>query len=134
MQKRMMLNSVILLTSSLNYAGIVILNIVWKFDLLLYLLAIFFVSCLMGVILVDIKKSLIYACASLFSSAAIVTAIMLLPPLIIGEGASVISDTVMSTLNAISKLLLFNLMFCIIGAIVGSMIGELWEPLEEIDI
>lgn len=134
MKKPKMLNLLILLTTSLNYAGGIISNIVWKLDLLIYMPLIFIMSCLMGIILVNMGKSLIYACVSLFLSTAIVTAIMTMPPVIIGEGASVIDEAVMSTLNAVSRILIFNLVVCIFGALLGSMIGELLEPFEEIKI
>lgn len=134
MQKPTILNWFILLTSSLNYAGAILLNIVWKLDLLIYLPLIFIVSCLTGIVLVDFEKSLVYACVSLFLSTVIVTAIMTVPPLIIGEGPKVINEALMSALNAVSRILLFNLVACIVGALLGSMIGELVEPFEEIEI
>lgn len=134
MKRQILLTLLIALASSLNFAGAILLNVVWKIDLLLYMPLAFMMSFLMGVILVNMGRSLISACVSLFLSSAIVTAVMTLPPVIIGEGASVIDEALMSTLNAVSRILLFNLVVCILGALVGSLVGELLEPFEEIEI
>jgi len=136
MQKKKMLTSevALVLASCVNYASVILLNTIWRLDLGVLLPVLFIVTFLMGVVALDTKKALVYAVIAVFLGTAIVTAVMVAPPILLGEGGSVIDSALNTALNAVSKLLIFTVVISIISALLGSVVGEWMEPITEFEV
>jgi len=124
----------VVLALSANYMSITLLNTVWRLETFLLFPMLLIVSLLMGMVTMDTKKALIYACITVFIGTALTTLAMVLPPIVLGEGASVVDSALNTALISVSKLLIFSVIVFIVGAILGSFLGEWLEPIEEFEI
>jgi len=124
----------VVLALSANYMSITLLNTVWRLETFLLFPMLLIVSLLMGMVTMDTKKALIYACITVFIGTALTTLVMVLPPMVLGEGASVVDSALNTALISVSKLLIFSVVVFIVGAILGSFLGEWLEPIEEFEI
>jgi len=90
-KKRMLLWHVAMaLASIMNYASIALLNAVWRLEISVLLPVLFIMTLLMGMMAMETKKALIFACLSIFWGTALVTFVMVVPPVLLREGATVV--------------------------------------------
>ena len=134
-QRKMLISeAAVVLVSCTNYTSVTLLNTIWGLDLSVLLPILFIESILMGMITIDTKKALVYACTTIFFGTALATLVMATPPILLGEGAATVDSVLNTALMALSKLLIFNIIVFIIGALLGSFAGEWLEPIEGFEI
>lgn len=124
----------IVLASSLNYAGVALLNLIWTWEFHLLLPILTITSFLMGMTVVNMKRAIVYATISIFFGSTLVTAIMSAPPMLLSESPAKVDAAIVAGLSRVSYLLIINVVVCIFGVAMGSLVGEWLEPIEEFEI
>jgi len=122
--RRLLWNLCLVVAASFNYASVSLLLIVWNLDLLYYLPLVFIISCMIGVLVVDITRSIIYAYACMAIGHIIAIAIFLSPYLIFEESVQRTNVAVMAVLNSLVKVFLVSAIIYFFGAILGCFVGE----------
>jgi hypothetical protein len=122
--RKLLWNLCLLVASSFNYASVSLLLIVWNLDLLYYLPLVFIISCMIGALVVDIAKSIIYTYACMTIGHIIAIAIFLFPYLIFEESVQRTNVAVMAVLNSLVKVFLVSAIVYFFGAILGCFVGE----------
>jgi len=79
---------------------------------------------MIGVLVVDITRSIIYAYASMAIGHIIAIAIFLFPYLIFEESVQRTNVAVMAVLNSLVKVFLVSAIIYFFGAILGCFVGE----------
>lgn len=118
--------------SSLNYASVSLLVIVWRLDIFYYLPMVFIISCMIGALVVDITKSIIYTYTCMIIGYMITIATFLLPYVIFAESVERINLAIIAVLNTIVKVFFISAIVYFLGAIVGCFLGE--KSLEQTQI
>jgi hypothetical protein len=114
----------LILSSTICYTGALLLSIIWHLDILLYIVLAFFISCLLGAMAVDIRKSFIFTYVSMIMGTVAATAIFLIPHALIQESTVEFNFAVISLLTVIGKMVLIGLVIYFLGALIGSYLGE----------
>lgn len=122
--RKFALNFGLVTSLALNYTSVHLLNIIWDLDILYYLVLVFVVSLLFGVIVVDVRKSIALTCVALATSVAITFGLYMMPYWIFAESMARINVTVVIFFNVIAKLLVVGAILFIVGTLIGCFIGE----------
>lgn len=114
----------LILASSLNYTGALMLNTFWHVELYYYLPIVFLISTMLGILTIDLRDALIYTCISLVLSAIISVVIVSAPPILFGESSLTIDAAVQLAMTSVTRLLIFGIIICIVGTMLGCFLGE----------
>lgn len=114
----------IFVASSLNYAGVMVLLVFWKTDLIQYILLMLGASLMMGAILVDVDKAFIYSFSGLIVGTTLAIAIYMAPYNIFGESVGAVNVATLVVLSLVGKHLLIGVAPYLVGTILGCLIGE----------
>ena len=128
--RRLLWNLFLVVASSFNYASISLLVIVWKLDLLYYLPMVFIISCMIGAVVVDITRSIIYTYTCMVIGHTIAIAIFLFPYIVFAASVQRTNAAIMVVLNILVKVFLVSAIVYFFGAILGCFLGE--KLLEQI--
>ena len=123
MSRRMLLSALcVLLASSINYACANVLNIFWELHILYYVIIIFGISLMIGILLPDLKISIICSYGSMVLGAAI-SFLTVSRPLVI-QSPEMVDLIVTLFLSVIAKLLFVSFTIVLFGVLVGYFLGE----------
>lgn len=114
----------IICASGLNYAGVASLIVFWHFDLVGYILSMFAVSILIGVLLIDFEKTLVHSISGLVIGNLLAAAIFLAPFSMFGESLAAVNIATLVVLSLIGKHLLISIAPFLVGTILGCLIGQ----------
>jgi hypothetical protein len=118
------LNLSLILLSAVCYTGAILLTIVWDLNIFLYLVVAFIISCLLGAVAVDIKKSIILAYVSMILGSVAATAIFLAPHALFSRNPIEFDYAAISLFTVLAKIILLGLIVYFLGALVGAYLGE----------
>ena len=119
-----LLRLAILIASSFNFAGSCLLVVIWNFNPFYYVLLIFALSVMIGVVMVDINKAVIYTYASMGIGIAMATAMFMAPYILLEEPVSRVNIAIMVFFGAIGRVILFGLIVYFLGALLGCFLAE----------
>lgn len=121
--RKFLQESVIVLASCVNYACIFLMTFLFKLDIPIFLLGIAMVSFLFSLIVLNIKRSIIYVCVAVVIGAIISIVLLVSPPLAYGEIWAV-RYQLESVVQSVGRLLIFAFAFSFVGSILGSFVGD----------
>ena len=110
--------------SSFNYAGASLLVIVWSLNIFYYLPMVFVISCMIGAIVVDVRRSIIYTYTCMVIGHMIATVMFLLPYIIFAESVGRVNVAIIVVLNTLVKVFLISAILYFLGAMLGCFLGE----------
>ncbi len=122
--KSLLWNLGLVLASSINFAGAFLLAFFWKINLVLYCVIVVVLSCLLGTMMVDVKKSLVSVYVSMVLGLVITVALTLAPHLAVSQSAVMLNLAVIAVFTILGKLILVSIIFYFLGALFGCFIGE----------
>ena len=122
--RRTLWNLSLVLSSSVCHTGAFLLAIIWHLDIILYIVVGFIVSCLLGAMAVDIKKSIVFTYVSMAISSVAATAIFLAPHALFSRSAAEFDFAAIAVFTVMGKIILIGLIAYFLGALLGSFIGE----------
>ena len=122
--RRIYWNLGVILMSSISFTGAILLSIVWHLDVFFYLVIAFFISCIVGAMAVDIKKSFILTYASMILGSAVATIIFLAPHALFSRNQVEFDLAAISLFTVLGKIVLIGLVVYFLGALLGSYVGE----------
>lgn len=114
----------LILLSAICYTGAILLTIVWDLHILLYLVVAFIISCLLGAVAVDIRKSIISAYVSMILGSVAASAIFLAPHALFSRDPIEFDYAAINLFTVLAKIILIGLIVYFLGALVGSNLGE----------
>ncbi len=101
----------------------------WGFHIFTYLPVAFLISLLIGLTIVELKRSIVYAIASTVLGSAIASTILLAPYSIFAASVGRVNIAGVLILSTIAKIFLLSAFVPFVGAAFGSFLGE--RTLEE---
>jgi len=123
----------VLLASSLNYASALTLSVIWRLDPFLHLVPLIFaIACLVGFMVIDLKRSLIYTYVALFVGVVIATSLLSAPMMMNTASAEEISASAQIILGAMSRVLIVGVIVCVLGMFLGCFLGD-WAQEQTFD-
>lgn len=120
----LMWNIGVIIASSLNYAAANLLIIIWGIDLFYYSLVIFILSVMIGTIVSNITKSIIYAYTSMVGGLLIASTIFFAPYMMFGESVERFNIAAIVFFSFLAKVFLVSVVLYFLGALLGCFIGE----------
>lgn len=90
-------------------------------SLLVYVLMSFVPSLLFGALVIDMRKILFYAIASIVIGAVVAIAIISIPSMMIGE---LLDTTLTVAISSVARFLIIGVSFIIVGIMIGSFAGD----------
>ncbi len=114
----------LILLSTICYTGAILLAIIWDLNILLYLVAAFIISALLGAVAVDIRKSIIFAYVSMVLGSVVATAIFLAPHALFSRNPVEFDYAAINLFTVLAKIILIGLIVYFLGALVGAHLGE----------
>jgi len=121
----------VVLLSALSYAGACLMVVPWGFHIFTYLPVAFIISLLIGLTIVELKRSIVYAIASMALGSAIAATILLAPYSIFAASVSRVNIAGVLILSTIAKIFLLSAFVPIVGSALGSFLGEKTLPKAE---
>lgn len=121
----------VILLSAISFAGACLMVVPWGFHIFTYLPVAFIISLLIGLTIVDIKRSIVYAVASMVLGSVIAATILLAPYSIFAASVSRVNIAGVLILSTIAKIFLLSAFVPIVGSAVGSFLGEGTLPKSE---
>lgn len=116
----------LVLASSVNFAGAFLLAFFWRINLVLYCFIIFVTSCLLGALVIDIRKSIPYVYISMVLGLSIAIVLILAPhPMFTSMTGFDLAAIAVFTVAG--KLALVSLIVYFLGAVFGCFLGEKYE-------
>ena len=122
----------VVVASCFNYAGACLLIILWRIDIFYYLPIAFVISCMIGLLIVDVERSVIYTLICTVMGNAIAAAILLSPYMIFAEDVGSTNVASYLVLSSIAKLFLISVTVYFLGAALGCFLGEKISEQNEI--
>lgn len=122
-KKNIFLNITVIIGLSTSQAASYLAVVIFKLQLFYYMLIVFAFTFLFSIYLENLSKALFYAIASTITGLIISLIVVIIPPLIF-QDTFLIDLTVNLYLGLEVKLLLFNIVICLISSIIGGMISE----------
>jgi len=119
-----LLHLAIIAASSFNFAGTCLLAVIWNINPFHYLLVIFAISVMIGAVMVDIDKAIIYTYASMGIGIAIAAAVYLAPYILLEEPVYRMNAALMVFFGTLGKVLIFGLIIYFLGALLGCFLAE----------
>ena len=110
--------------SIFNYASACLMIILWEFELLYYIPIAFAISFMIGFLIVDVKKSVIYTYASMVLGNGVAIAAFLTPYVIYKESTLATNFAATIVLSVIAKLFMVTAIVYFLGAMLGCFLGE----------
>lgn len=107
-----------------NYAGACLLIILWRIDIFYYLPIAFIISCMIGLLIVEIERTVIYTILCMVIGNAMAAAILLSPSVIFKASVGEVNIASFLVLSSIGKLFLVSAVVYFLGAIFGCFLGE----------
>jgi hypothetical protein len=117
-------NIVLVLSASICYAGAILWSIIWRLDILLYIVVGFLISALLGAIIVDIKRSVASAYISMLLGSLIAVVLFLAPHALFSKSSTEFDFAAIALLTILGKMVLIGLIFYFLGAFLGCYLGE----------
>jgi len=121
----------VIVASSFNYVGACLLILIWKMDIFIYLPIAFAISCMIGLLVVEIERSIIYTIACVIMGHAMAAAILLSPHTIFQASVGEFNIAGTVVLGSIGKLFLVSAAAYFLGVIFGCFLGEKTTSLTE---
>jgi hypothetical protein len=122
--RRIYWNVGVALMSSISFTGAVLLSIIWHLDVFFYLVIAFLISCIVGAIAVDIRKSIILTYVSMILGSAMAAVIFLAPHALFSTNQVEFDLAAISLFTVLGKIILIGLVVYFLGALFGAYIGE----------
>ena len=114
----------LIITSSLNYAAANLLIIIWNLELHYYLLMVFILSVMIGILALDISKSIIIAYASMIGGLLIASTIFLQPYVIFAADVVRFNFAATVLFSFLAKIFLISAVLYFLGAVLGCVLGR----------
>lgn len=118
------------LISSLNYASVHFLTLIWELDFAPYVLLILAVGFISSLLITEIEKSIKYGVLSFALGFALTLGIIVAPPIMVGSSGMEIDAVLGYSLVILGKLLLIGLVVCIFGIFLGWGVSQILESRE----
>jgi hypothetical protein len=113
-----------LVVTSVNFASIHFLTIIWNLDLFAYLLLIIVVSCFASFLASSIENAIKHTFASLVIGVLIALGALISPPFLYGRSIMEINAVVAFSLGVIAKFLLLGLALVFVGIVLGWFLND----------
>lgn len=114
----------VVVASCFNYAGAGLLVILWKMDIFYYLPIAFIISCMIGLLIVEIERSVIYTVVCVVVGNAMAAGMLFAPYLIFAAGVGSVNIASLLIFSSIGKLFLVSVAVYFVGVILGCFLGE----------
>lgn len=114
----------VIITSSLNYAAANLLIIIWGVSLPYYSLIVFILSVMIGIIVSNTSKSIIYAYTSMIGGLLIASTIFFAPYIMFAESVERFNIAAIVFFSFLAKVFLVSVILYFLGAILGCFLSE----------
>lgn len=114
----------LVLSASICYAGAVLWSIIWRLDILLYIVVAFLISTLLGAMIIDIKRSVASTYISMLLGSLIAIVIFLAPHALFAKSSTEFDFAAIALFTILGKMILIGLIFYFLGAFLGAYLGE----------
>jgi hypothetical protein len=116
----------LVLASSVNFSCAFLLAFFWKINLGIYSLIVFVFSFVLGAVLTDIKKSIIYVYISMVVGLVIAVVAVLTPHLLFTSRTEM-EFAAIAVFTVLGKVILVSIIIYFLGALFGVALGEKFE-------
>jgi len=114
----------VVVASCFNYAGAGLLIILWKIDIFYYLPIAFIISAMIGLLIVEIERSIIYTIVCVVVGNVMAAGILFSPYIVFAESAGSINIASLLIFGSIGKLFLVSVAVYFVGVALGCFLGE----------
>ena len=97
---------------------------IWRIELFHYLPIAFFISCIIGLVIVEIERSVIYTIVCTVIGNLMAATILLLPHRIFRAGVGEFNIAIFLVLSSIGKLFLVSAAAYFLGVMLGCYLGQ----------
>jgi hypothetical protein len=112
--------------SSVNFSSAFLLVFFWNINLGFYSLIIFVFSFVLGAVLTDIKKSIVYVYTSMVIGLVIAVAAILAPH-VLYTSMTEMEFAAIAVFTVLGKVILVSIIIYFLGALLGVALGEKYE-------
>lgn len=120
---RFLVELLLLLALTTNFAFSYMLPLLWKEEGVLYFFTLIMLSFITGMMILNVKKTFIYFCICSVTGAILAAEVYILPAVIFGELWK-IDLAIASLVPVLARGVVINLAFCVFVAIIGCYIGQ----------
>jgi len=111
-----------------NVACLFIISIVWRIDILGFILLVFLVSFAFGAVIANLARTVAYNLIAIIAGTALAVAFFALPQIMFAE-----TESIMLVLSYIGRLLLIGMIVYFVGAFLGSFLVEMRIEKSELE-
>lgn len=116
----------LVLASSVNFSCAFMLAFFWKINLGVYSLIIFVFSFVLGAVLTDMKKSIVYVYISMVIG-LVIAVVAILAPHLLFTSATEMEFAAITVFTVLGKVILVSIIIYFLGALFGVALGEKYE-------
>lgn len=114
----------VVVASCFNYAGACLLIILWRMDIFYYLPIALLISCMIGLLIVEIEKSIIYTIVCVVVGNAMAAGMLFAPYIIFAGSVGSVNIAGTTIFSSIGKLFLVSVAVYFVGVVLGCFLGE----------
>jgi hypothetical protein len=112
--------------SSVNFLCAFLLAFFWKINLGFYSLIIFAFSFVLGAVLTDLKKSIVYVYISMVMG-LVIAVVAILAPHLLYTSMTEMEVAAIAVFTVLGKVILVSIIIYFLGALLGCALGEKYE-------
>lgn len=110
--------------SVLSFASACLMILLWNLELLYFMPIAFAISFLIGFLIIDVKRSVLYTYVSMILGKILATTVFLAPYVIYQESVAATNYAAVVVLSVMAKLFVTTVIVYFLGAMFGCFIGE----------